>query len=165
MRHRSSYAYERYARASGSHLNDPFAVDPIRRSASVVALSLAILIVPFMIDDDLGSGVMISVGWLAATGVIFCGPILVWSLIEEGVRLLRRRLHPPIDELRLPARVIHNLQRHGYLTIRDVDLESDTTLVLLSNMESRDVQQIRRAVNLWKYLRWQEQGFPAVGHD
>ncbi len=151
---------------TGSQLNDPFAVDPIRRSATVVVMSLAILIIPFLISDDFGAGVMISVGWLAATGVIFCGPILVWSLIEEGIRAIRRRLHPPIEELtQLSARVIHNLQRHGYTTIREIDQESDTTLVLLSNMEARDVQLIRRAINLWKYARWQEQGFPVVGHD
>lgn len=150
------------ARASA---NDPFAVDPIRRSGLIVLISTIALVGPFFISQEFGAGMMISVGWLAVTGIIFCGPILIWSLIEELVRTIDHRMHPPIEELQLPLRVIHNLQRHGYFTIRDVDRESDTSLLLLSNMESRDVRSIRRAINLWKYARWQEQGFPAVGYD
>jgi hypothetical protein len=32
-------------------------------------------------------------------------------------------------------------------------------------MDARGVHEIRRAVNLWKYQRWQEAGFPATGYD
>jgi len=35
--------------------------------------------------------------------------------------------------------------------------------MLFSNMDARDVQQVRRAIWLWKYARWQAQGFSASG--
>ncbi len=160
-----SHHHHRYAMERGSQLSDPFAVDPIRRSATIVLLSLAILLGPFLVSPEFGAGMMIAVGWLAATGVIFCVPILIWSLIEEAVRMLQRRIQPPVDELNLTPRIIHNLQRHGYATIRAIHLESDTSLLLLSNMESADVRQIRRAINLWRYARWQAQGFPVVEQE
>jgi len=160
-----SQHHHRYAVERGSQLSDPFAVDPIRRSGTIVLLSLAILIGPFMISPEFGAGMMIAVGWLAATGVIFCVPILIWSVIEEAVHIVQRRIHPPVDDLDLGPRIVHNLRRHGYATIRAIDLESDTSLLLLSNMESSDVRRIRRAINLWKYARWQAQGFPVVEQE
>jgi len=145
--------------------SDPFAIDPIRRSGAIVAFSLATLIVPFTISARLGEGMMILVGWIAVTAIIFCVPILIWSLIEEGLRILNHRLHPSIDELRLSPRLNHLLRRYGYMTIRDLERASDARLLLLSNLDERDVHEVRRAVNLWRYARWQEQGFPAIGHD
>jgi hypothetical protein len=32
-------------------------------------------------------------------------------------------------------------------------------------MEARRLREVRRAVSLWKYRRWQEEGFPATGYD
>jgi hypothetical protein len=37
--------------------------------------------------------------------------------------------------------------------------------MLLSNMDHRGLREIRRAITLWKYRRWQEQGFPATGQE
>ncbi len=163
MSSRFSYSRDRSALYRGSHLDDPFAINPIRRSATIVVLSAVTLFGPFMISPDVGEGMMLSVGGLALTGLIFCVPILIWSVIEEIVRMMQRRMHPPVEALDLHARIVHNLQRHGYATIRAVDREVDTSLLLLSNMELADVREIRRAINLWKYARWQAQGFPATG--
>ena len=41
----------------------------------------------------------------------------------------------------------------------------DEALMMLSNMDARTVREIRRAINLWQYRRWQEAGFPAGGMD
>lgn len=163
MSSRFSYSRDRSAMNRGSHLDDPFAINPIRRSATIVVLSAVTLFGPFMISPDVGEGMMLSVGGLAATGIIFCVPILIWSVVEEIVRIAQRRMYPPVDVLDLHARIVHNLQRHGYATVRSVDQEGDTSLLLLSNMEASDVREIRRAINLWKYARWQAQGFPATG--
>jgi hypothetical protein len=35
--------------------------------------------------------------------------------------------------------------------------------MLLPNMDPRALHEIRRAINIWKYQRWQEAGFPAKG--
>lgn len=163
MSSRFSYGRDRSVMQRGSHLDDPFAINPIRRSATIVALSVITLFGPFMISPDLGEGMMLSVGGLALTGLIFCVPILIWSVIEEIVRVVQRRMHPPVEALDLHVRIVHNLRRHGYATIRAVDREIDTSLLLLSNMELSDVREIRRAINLWKYARWQARGFPATG--
>ena len=49
---------------------------------------------------------------------------------------------------------------------RDVDVAlPDDGLLLLSNMDARSVREIRRAITLWKYRRWQENGFAATGDD
>ncbi len=45
------------------------------------------------------------------------------------------------------------------MTIASVEETPDTSLLLLSNMDNRTVQEIRRSVNLWRYRRWQERGF------
>jgi hypothetical protein len=39
----------------------------------------------------------------------------------------------------------------------------DAMLLLLSNMDARGVHEIRRAIAVWKYRRWQEKGFPVSG--
>lgn len=149
----------------GSDVPDPFAVNPIRRSFGLVAACGLIVFGPLAVGGSFAMSVMVSVGWLAVTGLVIGIPILLWSLAEEGVGLLRRRLRPSVDLLDLSPRVVHILTRHGYEEIEAVDRASDTTLLLLSNMDHRGLREIRRAINLWKYRRWQDQGFPATGFD
>jgi hypothetical protein len=71
-------------------------------------------------------------------------------------------MHPGIELLGLSPRVEHILARHGILTIREVDAMDDQSLLLLSNMDQRGAREVRRAVSIWKYRRWQESGFTAV---
>jgi len=105
--------------------------------------------------------VLIGTGWLAATGIIMCTPIVIWCLIEEAWRYVHRRITPPLDVLDLSPRARNLLRRHGFETIRAVDETSDSTLALLSNMDQRAIREIRRSISIWKYQRWQERGFPA----
>ncbi|MCC6792025.1 MAG: hypothetical protein IT336_10075 [Thermomicrobiales bacterium] len=144
-------------------LADPFAVNPIRRSSGLVVVCVAIVVVPWLIGDAVATTVMLSVGWLAVTGLVMGVPVLIWSLIEAGVLLLRRRMHPPVDVLDISPRLTHILQRHGFDTIERVDAAPDAALLLLSNMDARGVRDIRRAVAVWRYRRWQEQGYPVEG--
>jgi hypothetical protein len=72
-------------------------------------------------------------------------------------------MHPPVDQLDISPRLIHILLRHGYDTIESVDSAPDAALLLLSNMDARGVRDVRRAVAVWRYRRWQEQGFPVAG--
>lgn len=156
-------AFQSHSATTG--LNDPFAVNPIRRSAGLVILSLTILIGPWLISEKAGTTVMLAFGWLAVTGFVMGFPILIWSLVEEGIAAIRRRIHPSIEQLGLSPRVEHVLHRHGLKTIRDVDQTSDVSLLLLSNMDQRGIRELRRAITLWKYQRWQERGFVASGDD
>ncbi len=146
-----------------SRLPDPFAEHPIRRSATVVAACALTVTVPFLINDTLGTAVMLSVGIFAVAGLVFVTPILVWSLIEAALLLLRRHIYPDVEQLDLPPRVTHILRRHGITSIRATEHTADDALLAFSNLEPRDVHAIRRAIRLWKYRRWQEQGFPASG--
>ena len=146
---------------AGANLGDPFAVDPVRRSAIAVAVCLAIVIAPMLSGHELGVTIMLTVGWLAAIGLIFCIPILIWSAAAAGFTIIRRRIHPPIEHLNLPPRLLHILHRGGFDTIVSVEKADDPTLMLLANIDQRDLQHIRRAISLWKYARWQAAGFPA----
>jgi hypothetical protein len=148
---------------SSSHIADPFTENPIRRSATVVSVCAATLYVPFLINDELGIAVMLTVGIFAISGLIFVTPILVWSLIEAAVLAIRRRIHPDIDQLNIPSRVVHILRRHGIPTIRAAERTPDAVLLSFSNMDMADVDELRRAIRLWHYRRWQEQGFPVEG--
>ena len=146
---------------SGNY-NDIFAVHPLRRSCYIVGGSWAMLLVPaFLLHGDLRALLLIGCGWLAATGIIMCTPILIWCLIEELVRTIKRRVAPPLDQLDLGQRAYNLLRRHGFETIDQVDRAADATLMLLSNMDARALREIRRAVNIWKYARWQSRGFRA----
>jgi hypothetical protein len=146
-----------------SHIADPFAENPVRRSATVVAACVATLTVPFQISDELGMAVILTVGIFAISGLIFVTPILIWSLIEAAVLALRRRVYPDVDQLDLSPRVVHILRRHGMSSVRDVERSSDAVLLSFSNLEVADVRALRRAIRLWHYRRWQERGFPATG--
>ena len=144
---------------------DPFAVNPVRRSFGLVSVCSLVVFGPLLVGGDLAMSVMVSVGWLAVTGIVMGVPILIWSVVEECWHLLRRRLHPSVDQLDLSPRVVHVLVRHGYEEIGEVDRASDASLLLLSNMDARGLREVRRAVSLWKYRRWQDEGFPATGYD
>lgn len=144
-------------------LADPFAVNPIRRSFALVAGCLIAIIVPWLISDAAMTAAMLSITWLAITGLVFGIPVLVWSLFAAAFKHLRAQLQPSIDELDLSPRIKHLLMRHGYDTIDGLEIETDAALLMLSNLDKRGVQEIRRAVTLWKYRRWQDQGFPSVG--
>ncbi len=151
--------------SSTGTLADPFAVNPIRRSATLVVCCFATIAVPWLISQELATTVMLSVGWLAMTGIVIGVPVLILSLIEEAVRSIRARVVPPVGQLEITPRVLHILQRHGYDSIDEVDHASDAALLLLSNMDARGVREIRRAISVWKYRRWQERGFPATGQE
>ena len=144
---------------TGSTSPDPFAINPIRRSLGVVAVSTLILFGAPLLGEPAATAVLLSLGWLAMTGLVMGLPILIWSLAEEAWRRTRRRFDPPIDLLDLPPRLHHVLHRHGYESISLVERTPDTTLLLLSNMDPRGLREIRRAISLWRYRRWQEAGF------
>ena len=146
-------------------MGDPFAVNPIRRSFAVVLCCIAVLGVGVALGGAATRLIMVSVGWLAISALVLTFPILIWCLIEEAVRRIRRKVSPHIDELGLSARVEHVLLRHGYETIRQTHETDDETLMMLSNMDARAIREIRREINLWQYRRWQAAGFPAGGMD
>lgn len=109
---------------------------------------------------DLQALFLIGFGWMAAAGVVFVTPIFFWSLAEVGWRAYRRKKHPGIEELDISQRVHNLLIRHGFETIEHVDRTPDSSLLLMSNVDARTLHSIRRAINIWKYQRWQERGFP-----
>ncbi|HEY8446063.1 MAG TPA: DNA-directed RNA polymerase subunit alpha C-terminal domain-containing protein [Thermomicrobiales bacterium] len=162
----ASEAWRGYQTATSTgQLADPFAVNPIRRStALVVACSLTVT-APWAFGEGVGTTVMLSVGWLAMTGLVIGIPVLLISLLEAGFTLARRRLRPSVEQLDISPRVQHVLMRHGYHAIADVDRTPDAALLLLSNMDARALREVRRAIALWKYRRWQERGFPVSGED
>ncbi len=143
----------------GSELPDPFAINPIRRSLVLVGTSGAVVCGALLAGDPITTLVMLSVGWLAITGIVMGLPVLVLSLLDEGWRRLQQRLHPSVDQLDLSPRLCHVLRRHGYHAITAVEHASDDALLVLSNMDARGVRDVRRAVNLWHYRRWQDGGF------
>lgn len=151
-------------RPAGGDCNNIFAVNPLRRSAWIVSISWAMLLGPvFLLSGDIQAMVLIAAGWLAAVGIVFCTPILIWCLIEEIWKLVRRRISPSIEALDLSPRAYNLLRRHGFESIAGVDATPDTSLMLLSNMDVRAIKEIRRAISIWRYQRWQERGFPADG--
>jgi hypothetical protein len=149
--------------SSASTIADPFAVNPVRRSFALVSTCALVILVPWLISDEALTTVMLAVGWLAVTGLAMGIPILIWSVVEACIVFVRARRRPPVDQLEISPRVLHVLRRHGYLTIESVETASDPALMLLSNMDTRGLQEVRRAATLWRYRRWQERGFPAGG--
>ena len=143
-----------------SDLGDIFAINPIRRSFTVLLVCAAMIGLPLLVlRGEVQMAVELVTGWFGFTGLIMCTPILIWSLLEEGWRLLQRRLWPTIEQLDLTPRAYNLLRRHGFVTIASVEETPDSSLLLMSNMDNRTVQEIRRSVNLWRYRRWQERGF------
>jgi len=144
--------------------NDLFATNPLRRSAWIVGVSWAMVLVPYFLPHgEYRAIALVGGGWLAATGIIMCTPILVWCLVEELVKVVRRRVNPPIEELSLSPRAYNLLRRHGLETIASVETLPDGSMLLLSNMDARALREIRRSISLWRYRQWQERGFPADG--
>jgi hypothetical protein len=144
-------------------LADPFAENPIRRSFALVVTCVLIVVVPWMISDAAMTTVMLSIGWLAVSGLVMGVPILIWSLAELGLLRLRGKIRPGVEQLEVSERLKHLLVRHGYETIAQVESSPDADLILLSNMDAKGLRDIRRAVVVWRYRRWQERGFPAEG--
>jgi hypothetical protein len=143
-----------------SDLGDLFSVNPIRRSLTVVLVSILLIAFPAMfLHGPAQAATMIVAVWFGCTGIILCTPILIWSLVEEAWNRCQRRIWPTIDQLDLSPRAHNLLRRHGFVTIASVEQTPDTTLLLLSNMDQRALQEIRRSTSLWNYRRWQERGF------
>lgn len=160
---REMYARARYNATGGSD-TDVFAVNPIRRSFAISVICWSMVLVPILLlDGDLQASLLIGLGWLAAAGIVFVTPIFFWSLAEAGWSRIRWRVSPTIEDLDLSPRAYNLLRRHGFDTISSVELTPDVSLMLLPNMDARALHEIRRAINLWKYRRWQEAGFPAGG--
>ena len=155
-----------YRGAGGSRdLPDPFAINPIRRSFALIACCAVAVGAPLLIGGAVATSAMLTVGWLAVTGIVLGVPIFLLSVGEEVWHLARRRMQPSIEELDLSPRVLHVLLRHGYDAIEHVDRTPVGALLLLSNMDPRGLREARRAISLWKYRRWQERGFPAGGYE
>ncbi len=160
---RELYQHHRYASHSGNE-SDIFAVNPLKRSAIIAGVCWMMVLGPILFfDGNLQATTLIAGGWLAAAGIVFVTPIFFWSLAEAGWERIRWRVNPTIDDLDLSPRAHNLLRRHGFETINSVDLTPDVSLMLLSNMDPRALHEIRRAISIWKYLRWQEKGFPADG--
>jgi hypothetical protein len=146
--------------SSGAVHADPFAVDPIRRSVILVAASAVAFFGPLVAGGPGGATAMVAGGWLGMIGLAIGLPVLALSVIETGWERLRRRLQPSIDQLDLSPRLVHILRRHGYDAIAAVERTPDPALLLLANMDARGLREVRRAIALWRYQRWQEAGFP-----
>ena len=146
----------------GESLEDPFAVNPIRRSLLLCATSAGVVFLPWSVSEQLGTTVMMTVGWLAITGLVFGLPVLAISLIEWSYLTTRHRFDPPVEHLGLSPRVLHVLRRHGYRTVEDVRRASDIAILSLSNMDDRGLREIRRQLTLRDYRKWQDAGFPAT---
>lgn len=145
---------------------DPFRVNPVRRAALTVLVSGTILIAPpYLLSQGLASLVLLSVGWLAGSVLVFTIPVLIMTGFEEAWRQVARRVYPSIDELDLSPRVYNLLRRHGFASIAQIERAPDPALLVLSNFDARALHEVRRAVNLWRYRRWQDAGFPTTGGD
>ena len=144
----------------GAQHPDPFAVNPIRRSATLLAARAAAFFGPLAGGGPEAAAALLAGGWLGLIGLAIGVPVLALSLVEAGWRRLRRRLDPAVDQLDLPPRLVHVLRRHGYDSIALVERTPDAALLLLSNMDPRGLREVRRAISLWRYRRWQERGFP-----
>lgn len=158
---REIYHNTRYA-SMGTSESDIFAVNPLKRSAIIAGGCWSMVLIPILFfKGDLQATALIAGGWLAAAGIVFVTPIFFWSLAEAGWERIRWRVSPTIEDLELSPRAYNLLRRHGFETITSVDLTPDVSLMLLSNMDARALHEIRRSISIWKYLRWQEKGFPA----
>jgi hypothetical protein len=133
----------------------------LRRSFYITSFSWLVVFFPLLfLRGDAQALVLIGAGWLAAAGIVFVTPIFIWCLVEAGWKHVSRKRHPTVDMLGLTPRAVSLLQRYGYTTIAAVDRTPDVSLMMLPNMDARTLRDIRRAINIWKYQRWQERGFP-----
>src|SRR3712207_589429 len=77
--------------AGGAQHPDPFAVNPIRRSATLVLVSGAVFFGPFLGGGSEATAAMLAGGWVGVIGLALGVPILALSLIEAGWERLRDR--------------------------------------------------------------------------
>jgi hypothetical protein len=106
---------------------------------------------------------LLTVGWVAMAVMVISLPVLLMCLVELLWKRITARLRPSVDELELSVRTSNLLRRHGFSTIASIDRTSDSSLLVLSNFDPRAVQEVRRAISLWKYRKWQDAGFPSDG--
>ncbi len=160
---RDRYVLHRYQLAATtrpSDVGDIFAINPIRRSLAAILISLGLIVGPLtFMRGDAQVAVLLATSWFSFSTLVMCIPVLLISLLEEGWNQLQRRVWPTIDELDLSPRARHLLHRHGFVTIGKVERTPDGVLLLLSNMDSQTLHEIRRSVNLYRYQKWQENGF------
>ncbi len=116
-----------------------------------------------LLPADLEALTMVLFGWLAAIGMVLTFPVVVMSLIEMAWSQVARRLYPSSDLLDLSPRVRNLLNRYGYRTIDRIDRTSDDAFLMLTNFDPKALRELRRAISVWKYRRWQDAGFPADG--
>lgn len=160
MQTRHLYGYTRGTGFGGGN-DDLFSVNPLRRSFFITSASWLTIFFPILfLRGDAQALILIGAGWLAAAGIVFVTPIFIWCLLEVAWNHFRRKRHPTVDMLDLTPRAVNLLRRYGYETIASVDRTPDASLMVLPNMDARTLREIRRAVNIWKYQRWQERGFP-----
>ena len=151
-------------RARAMETYDPFAVNPLRRSAIALLVSSALVIgPPALLSPSTADLVLITVGWIAMAVMVLSLPVLLMSLIELLWKRVTTRLRPSVDELELSERTRNLLRRHGFTTIASIDQTSDSSLLVLSNFDARAMHEVRRAISIWRYRRWQEAGFPDRG--
>jgi hypothetical protein len=151
---------ERWDQMNWSQQPDPFAVNPIRRSFVLVVTSAIVFFGPLLFGGPNGAMAVIAGGWLGLVGLAIGIPVLLLSLGEAGYQRLMEHLRPSVYRLDLSPRLQNILVRHGYSAIDAIEATPDPVLLLLSNMEARDVRQVRRAISLWRYQEWQARGFP-----
>src|SRR3954469_18348785 len=85
-------------------LADPFAENPIRRSFLLVATCTTVILTPWFFGATAVSFVMLSVGSLAVTGIAMGLPVLLWSVSEALIRMVRERMCPTVAELEISPR-------------------------------------------------------------
>jgi len=141
---------------------DPFSVNPIRRSLGAIAVSAAMLVAPMRwLGAEVGGLVLVGVGRLAAAVLMMSVPVLIIATVEELWRQVRRRVHPPIEELDLSPRVLRLLHRYGLDTIAAVEQVDEATLMLLPNFDARARREVMRAISLRQYAAqqraWEEE--------
>lgn len=151
---------DRWDYSNWSQQPDPFAVNPIRRSSLLVVTSAIVFVGPLLFGGPHGALAVIAGGWLGLVGLAIGIPVLLLSLGEAGYQRLIEQLRPSVYRLDLSPRLQNILVRHGYSAIDAIEATPDPVLLLLSNMEARDVREVRRAISLWRYQEWQAKGFP-----
>lgn len=141
---------------------DPFAINPVRRSLIVFIVCAMGFIVPMTVfPPGLEATTMVLFGWMAAVGMVLALPVFLMSSAEWAWKEIDRRIHPSVDLLDVSPRVRNLLNRYGFRDIDNVDRTPDDVFLMLSNFDPKALHELRRAVNLWRYRRWQEAGFPA----
>ena len=145
-------------------LNGIFAVNPVRRAATLVAVCLAVIGVVIAIlqgGGSRGEGFLLLLAAFMGAVLLLAVPLLLWSVGAELARRHRRRTSADLADLRLSIRTENILRRAGYETVADIVHLDDEVLLGLPRMADHDVRQIRRALSVWDYRQWQAAGFPA----